>query len=404
MKKYSLTSILLISVMQFSLAQSITINANNLQLPKVSVLPACVAADYGKMVFLTTTNKAQVCNATGWVAIDVATAGLTIPINSTTSISGGALINVMNSSTGANSIGIKAESASGNGGIGISGIANQQNPVNNTVGVYGYNNSINSNGVGVYGRHFGYGWGVLGVSDDGIGVEGRAMGGTGVKGMSVDGTAILGTVSGTGKAGLFQAPSGGIGGQFEASGTNSVALLTSGAVRFTNIGEGGTTSKFLKSDANGVATWQTMSRNEIMAIPSCAFMIDRNDSEYSIVNSSIQITSLATGTTGTLYAPVNVPTGATITSFRLLYYDNGTAAITSCELQAAPQSTGTFTSVSSLTVPTTNSAAMQSVVSPTLNIAVDNDTNIYRIAVTMGVSPLIQVQGVELRYTYSSVN
>ncbi len=403
MKKYCLYVVLLIIGQQTLMAQSVSINANNLQLPRVSALPSCLAADYGKMVFLTTTNKAQVCNATGWVAIDVASAGLSIPINSTSAVSGGALINVTNSSTGANSIGIKAEAASGNGGIGISGISNQTSPINNTAGVYGYNGSVNTFGIGVYGRHFGYGWGVYGSADDGVGVEGRATGGTGVKGTSTSGDAIYGSVSSTGRAGYFQALSGGIAGQFEASGTNSRALYTIGALRFSQIGEG--TNKFLKSDANGVATWQAITRNEVMSIPSCAFMIDRNDSDYLISTSGgIFISSLATGTTGTMYAPVKIPNGATIMSFRLLYFDNTNPAFSSCELQSAPQTTGVFSSIASLTIPSTNSVSVQSANSATLALPVDNDANMYRVAIVMSASSSVQIFGVEIKFTYAASN
>ncbi len=56
-----------------SFAQSVIINPQSLDLPKINNLPGCTSADYGKVVFLTSNNKAHVCSGSGWVAVETST-------------------------------------------------------------------------------------------------------------------------------------------------------------------------------------------------------------------------------------------------------------------------------------------------------------------------------------------
>jgi hypothetical protein len=54
-------------------AQSISIDPNSLQLPRLAVSPTCAVADKGKMIYNTTQEKVLYCNGTTW--IDPATGG-----------------------------------------------------------------------------------------------------------------------------------------------------------------------------------------------------------------------------------------------------------------------------------------------------------------------------------------
>lgn len=47
--------------------QSVTLQPNTFQLPKVSINPACTVADKGKVVFNTNQNKILYCNGTSWI-------------------------------------------------------------------------------------------------------------------------------------------------------------------------------------------------------------------------------------------------------------------------------------------------------------------------------------------------
>lgn len=48
-------------------AQSISLDPNSLQLPRVATNPACVVADKGKLIYNTTQNKVLFCNGSVWV-------------------------------------------------------------------------------------------------------------------------------------------------------------------------------------------------------------------------------------------------------------------------------------------------------------------------------------------------
>lgn len=48
-------------------AQSITLDPNSLQLPRMAANPACAVADKGKMIYNTTQNKVLFCNGSAWI-------------------------------------------------------------------------------------------------------------------------------------------------------------------------------------------------------------------------------------------------------------------------------------------------------------------------------------------------
>lgn len=186
MKKLILMSVFTLAT--FSLiAQSVSINPNNLQIPSVSALPACAAADYGKIVFLTTTNRANVCSGSGWIEIETGGGGgsLTLPFNGSGNYSA-AGFTVMNTGGGINSAGIQGMTLSAiTGASGILGNAFDTAPTGDNAGIRGLNSSTNTRGYGVFGSHAGSGHGVYGLSVTGSGVSGSA---TGVGGIGVSGT------------------------------------------------------------------------------------------------------------------------------------------------------------------------------------------------------------------------
>ena len=55
-------------------AQSITIDPNSLQLPKVAVNPACTVADKGKLIYNNVQNKLLYCNGSAWINPETGTA------------------------------------------------------------------------------------------------------------------------------------------------------------------------------------------------------------------------------------------------------------------------------------------------------------------------------------------
>ncbi len=73
MKTLFFTLVLLFSISE-SFAQSISIDPNSLQLPRLAVSPTCAVADKGKMIYNTTQEKVLYCNGTTW--IDPSTGGV----------------------------------------------------------------------------------------------------------------------------------------------------------------------------------------------------------------------------------------------------------------------------------------------------------------------------------------
>lgn len=118
----------------------------------------------------------------------------------------------------------------------VRGIVSSTSPGGFSAGIRGENNGTGGLGIGVWGSQAGSGWGVYGTAPAGIGGNFSSTSGFAVNGSSTSG----------------------VGGNF--SSTSGRALHTSGALRFTGIGE--TAGRVLTTDAAGNATWQP-----IAAIP-----------------------------------------------------------------------------------------------------------------------------------------
>lgn len=404
MKKLVLLSFLLqISFGVFS--QSISINTDNLQLPRVSALPACAAADYGKVVFLTTTNKANVCSGSGWVEIATSGGGgssLTLPYSSTGSFSTQGF-QIVNNGGGANSAAIQGTTFSSlTDAAGLWGSANTTTPTGFNAGVRGSNFATNNYGYGVVGTHAGSGIGVYGVAATGIGVAGATSGSNSI--------AVRGNAIGVNSAGIFGTTnqSTSIGGFFENTSATGLALLTNGKFRFQ--GNGAATNKILvSSDANGTAVWGNPTRTEVLKLGPSDFQSHISTNESTIGNLGISMTTAA----GSFHATVSVPDGATITSYKIYYLDNDGVSpavglgLTSYAFQKLNMGLGFLTLYSNLSngnftnVPYNPNGNILSVTQtlPTPEL-VDNDTTFYRLVVTMPASTNLILIGADIRYTY----
>jgi hypothetical protein len=120
------------------------------------------------------------------------------------------ILSVTNTSTGPASS-IVGTTSSLSGGKGVYGFAQENGPTAATYGVFGFNQSSNALGSGVYGNHYGTGNGVLGESD-GVGVKGISAVGKGVwgdgpvdgvRGSTTTGTGVTGTATGINGYGAF---------------------------------------------------------------------------------------------------------------------------------------------------------------------------------------------------------
>ncbi len=380
-----------------SLAQSVIISPDNLQMPSVSVLPACAAADYGKIVFLTTTNRANVCGGSGWIEVSTGGGGgLTLPFSGNIASTGHAL-QIGNTAGGLGSSAIQGYTFSLlTGASGIWGAASQTAPTGDNVGVRGFNSSTNGFGYGVHGRHNGSGFGVYGESVAGRGVYGLTSGnGVGVYGETAGATSTAGyfvVANNTATAGRFISPA-----NFNNTGR---ALYTTGSIRFANIGE--STGKFLKcADANGVAIWDNITRLDTKVFLASDLVANSSAHVTSIGTNGLSVNSLSSGTTATLFANLNLPDQAAISSLKLIYFDNdASASISSCQLQSAPNSSSTWTSFGSVTIPATNSANLQNV-SATFTQIINATTTHYRLAIVVNASANVAIRAVEIGYSYS---
>jgi hypothetical protein len=145
------------------------------------------------------------------------------------------ILSVTNTSTGPASA-IEGKTSSLSGGKGVYGFAQEYGPTAATYGVFGFNQSSNALGSGVYGNHYGTGNGVLGESD-GVGVKGISAVGKGVwgdgpvdgvRGSTTTGTGVTGTATGVNGYGAF------------FNSTNGPALATG----FGNVGIGSIAPKY----------------------------------------------------------------------------------------------------------------------------------------------------------------
>jgi hypothetical protein len=367
-------------------AQLIELKPSDLQLPRVAALPSCAVADYGKMVFLTTTNRANVCSAGGWVVIETPTT--TFPITNSGSYSG-YMMNLINSNSGLNAGGIYISNNSLGSGLYVQ--ANPTAPSGNNSGVSGLNFSTNANGYGVQGEHSGTGKGIYGSSNAGSGVYGRTTTGFAVYGDATGASGIagyFGTSNATGIAGRF----------VTTQGSTGRAIHATGPIRFEGISEG--VGKILVSDATGLATWQNLTRSDVRSISAIEFTPNRSDHVVLQSLSGANFSSLGAGqSVGVLFAPINLPNGSTITSVKFNYLDNNTSgAILTCDLLAVTP-TGGAGAYNILTTSSTDSPSGQSItISP--NLIINNTLNSYRIQVNMNAGTNLLVRGVEVTYTY----
>lgn len=401
-------------------SQSVMINPNNLQIPRVSALPACAAADYGRVVFLTTTNRANVCSGSGWIEVAPSGGGggsFTLPFNGSGNYSA-AGFTVMNTGGGLNSAGIQGMTMSAiTGASGILGNAFETAPLGETVGVRGSNSSTNNNGVGVKGTHDGAGYGVFGVSLTGTGVYGYTQGssssGYGVFGQAgqTSGVGVFGNAFGTNGVAVWGKAdhSTGAGGYFSNSAVGGVALSTSGRLRFQ--GNGAAVNKVLVStDISGTAEWKSLTRNEILKLGPAAFHSHISSNESTMGSQGISMTSA----TGSFHANVSLPDGATITQVRVYYIDNDGVSpatglgLTGWSLQKMTNSgsgsaysnvaNSTFTNISA-----SSSVLFSGLILPTPEV-VNNATTFYRVVVTMPSSLNLVLVGAEISYSYTVNN
>lgn len=417
MKKCILISVFTLAT--FSLiAQSVSINPNNLQIPSVSALPACAAADYGKIVFLTTTNRANVCSGSGWIEVDAgggSGGSLTLPYSSNGSFTTQGF-QIINTGGGANSAALQGTAMSSlTDAAGVWGSANTTNPIGNNSGVRGTNYSTNNIGYGVFGSHAGSGHGVYGLSATGSGVSGSAtgVGGVGVSGTSTQSSAIgvFGNVGGASATGVWgkSTNSTAIGGFFENTAVNGIALQTNGKIKFQ--GNGAAANKVLVSqDANGNAQWETLTRTEILKLGPAAFHSHISTNESTMGSQGISMTSA----TGSFHANVSLPNGASITAIKVYYIDNDGVSpatglgLTSWSLQKMTNSgsgsvysnvsNSTFTNISA-----NSNVLFSGIILPTAEV-VNNATTFYRMVVTMPASLNLILVGAEISYNYEVTN
>ena len=371
-----------------SFAQSVTINPQSLDLPKVTNLPGCAVADYGKVVFLTSNNKAHICGGSGWVAVETSTGGggsLTLPYSGSGTFSGGGFA-ILNTSGGLNSAAIQGMATSAlNGAYGVLGNSFSTNPSGNNAGIAGLNNSTNANGSGVYGKHDGGGNGVFGESVIGKGLYGLT---------TSSGDAVFGQANNiNARAGVFVNTAQG-----------GIALRTAGTLRFE--GQNAGAGRFLRSSDNlGTATWANITRTETIKIPAAGFVshISTND----VVHDGKGVYFSGASGSGSLHAPLTIPNGATITQIKFYYIDgDATLGFTSFALQKMDHtpSGAQYSNVGSGTISNVNNSSQVFNTGQTISEVVDNTTTFYRLVITMPFDIDLKFIGAEVQYTYQVNN
>lgn len=398
-------------------AQSVTIYPDTLRLPSVTALPGCTVTDYGKVVFLTTTNRANICSGSGWIEIAPVGGGgsLTLPYSGNGSFSATGF-SVQNTSTGAGVVAIEGSNASpAANSAGVRALATSSSPTGFNYALYAENFSNNANGYGVYGKHNGGGYGVTGQSVSGYGIFGFGTGGgsVGVFGSSnqISTTGVYGNVTGGSSTGVLgrASQSTSVAGFFENTSATGLAIQTIGKLRFQ--GNGAAINKVLISaDASGNATWETLTRSDILKLGPAAFQSHISANESTMGSQGISMTSA----TGSFHANVALPHGATITSVKIFYIDNdGTApanglGLTSYALQKMViAGAGTYTNVTGANGSFTNASAstnILNVATAPLTEVVDNITTFYRLVVAMPSSTNLVLVGAAINYTYDLNN
>ncbi len=180
----------------------------------------------GLLVYDSATKATWIYDGASWVK----QGSFTLPYSASASSSSSAALNISNTATTGNAVGLYGSTTSSSDGTGaVSGVTAVMGEVLPTSGggysaaVRGINRSTTGLGIGVIGYQAGSGWGVYGEAPSGVGIYGSSI---------------------SGYAGYFRTVSG-------------KALYTIGSVQLTGIGEGA--GKVLTSDANGIATWQNPS-------------------------------------------------------------------------------------------------------------------------------------------------
>ncbi|MGK6350583.1 beta strand repeat-containing protein [Parapedobacter sp. DT-150] len=126
-----------------------------------------------------------------WAPATIGGGGFALPFSATEN-NASTLFSVTNDGDGASVEGINNTATSSIAAI--RGIVNSTAPGGFSSGVRGINNGTGGLGIGVWGSHGGSGWGVYGLTPDGLGVYGNASGGgTGVYANSNTGTGLTAT-------------------------------------------------------------------------------------------------------------------------------------------------------------------------------------------------------------------
>lgn len=369
-------------------SQSVSINPQSLDLPKVTTLPGCVVTDYGKVVFLTSNNKAHVCSGSGWVAVETSTGGsgsLTLPFSGTGTFAGSGFT-VQNTGGGLNSAAIQGMTLSAlNGANGILGYAIETSPSGNNAGVAGINNSTNANGNGVLGRQLGGGNGVYGESVTGKGVYGV---------ITSSGDAVYGAANNANaRAGVFV-----------NSAAGGMALRTSGTLRFE--GQNAAAGAFLKSSDNlGSASWSNITRTEVIKIPAAAFIPHISSNEITHDNQGLVFAGSSGA--GSVHAPLTLPNNATVTQILFYYIDgDATLGMTSWAVQrfdhtVVPQA---YSNVFSGTIPNANNAFNIATQGVNTSLVIDNTKNFYRLVFAMPFDADLKFLGAQVSYNYQVNN
>ncbi|WP_019945839.1 beta strand repeat-containing protein [Dyadobacter beijingensis] len=178
---------------------------------------------------------------TGWTQINNATLSLPYAGNEN---NGGTLFSITNEGDGTSLEGVNNSITSSVSAV--RGIVSSASPGGFSTGVRGINNGTGGLGIGVWGSHAGSGWGVYGVTPNGIGVYGNAS----ANGYGVYANSNAGT-------GLFAASSNGIPANFainnNANNNNVLNASTVGNGTVVNISTTGNGRGVLSSTGAGIA-------------------------------------------------------------------------------------------------------------------------------------------------------
>lgn len=285
MKKFIQTSVLssiflLISIITFA-QQAAEFDSKFVKIPRYADFSAITAAittpTQGMMVYNIATASNWYYNGSTWANVSWA-----LPYSQSQTLNSGDLFSITNTSPTVSNM---ATSIRGefNGavsniigkGIGVYGRGVRTSGLGVAYGVYG--ETVSDVGVaGVTNVIFATGTGVLGYSDSGYGVNGNSNAGIGGYFSSTSGYALI---TANGNVGIGVA-------------APTAKLDIQGSIKIANGSQGA--NKVLVSDANGLATWQTISSSSIAAPLS-----------FSVANSSPTFSATNTGNGRAGYFSIN---------------------------------------------------------------------------------------------------